>query len=168
MVRAVGDVGDGTLSWLSPIGWAQKTRPSPASAVAAALSLVAAAALVAGAVRCAPAATSAPASSAPRPGPATARAAAASALGLAFRLQRGAVLGWSTGLFFSGVSIGLTGRDAESLIGDGDAFSEILGAGERRSRRPVLRDLDAHDGADRHRLRRAGRAAHAREETRAG
>ncbi|MGI3201530.1 hypothetical protein ACRJ4W_30195 [Streptomyces sp. GLT-R25] len=27
VLRAVGDIGDGTLSWLSPIGWAQKTRP---------------------------------------------------------------------------------------------------------------------------------------------
>ena len=27
LLRAIGDVGDGTISWLSPIGWAQKTRP---------------------------------------------------------------------------------------------------------------------------------------------
>ena len=27
VVRAIGDVGNGTVSWLSPIGWAQKTRP---------------------------------------------------------------------------------------------------------------------------------------------
>ncbi len=27
VLRAVGDIGDGTLSWLSPIGWAQKARP---------------------------------------------------------------------------------------------------------------------------------------------
>ncbi|MGZ7023578.1 MAG: ABC transporter permease, partial [Ilumatobacteraceae bacterium] len=27
VLRAVGDIGDGTISWLSPIGWAQKTRP---------------------------------------------------------------------------------------------------------------------------------------------
>jgi putative exporter of polyketide antibiotics len=26
-LRAVGDIGDGTLSWLSPIGWGQKMRP---------------------------------------------------------------------------------------------------------------------------------------------
>ena len=25
-LRAVGDIGNGTISWLSPIGWAQKTR----------------------------------------------------------------------------------------------------------------------------------------------
>ena len=27
VVRAVGDVGDGTVSWLSPMGWAQSVRP---------------------------------------------------------------------------------------------------------------------------------------------
>src|SRR6185312_4199095 len=27
VLRAAGDVGDGTLSWLSPIGWGQATRP---------------------------------------------------------------------------------------------------------------------------------------------
>lgn len=29
VLRALGDIGDGTLSWRSPIGWAQKTRPWP-------------------------------------------------------------------------------------------------------------------------------------------
>ncbi len=27
VIRAVGDIGDGTISWLSPIGWVQKARP---------------------------------------------------------------------------------------------------------------------------------------------
>ena len=27
VLRAVGDVGSGTLSWLSPMGWAQSARP---------------------------------------------------------------------------------------------------------------------------------------------
>ena len=27
VLRAIGDIGDGTISWLSPIGWAQKSRP---------------------------------------------------------------------------------------------------------------------------------------------
>ena len=26
-IRAAGDIGDGTLSWFSPMGWAQKARP---------------------------------------------------------------------------------------------------------------------------------------------
>ena len=27
VLRAIGDVGDGSLSWLSPIGWSQQTQP---------------------------------------------------------------------------------------------------------------------------------------------
>src|SRR4029079_11902899 len=27
LLRAAGDVGDGTLSWLSPIGWGEAMRP---------------------------------------------------------------------------------------------------------------------------------------------
>src|SRR4029453_19616381 len=27
VLRAIGDVGDGTLSWASPMGWAQAARP---------------------------------------------------------------------------------------------------------------------------------------------
>lgn len=27
MLRALGDIKDGRLSWLSPIGWSQRTRP---------------------------------------------------------------------------------------------------------------------------------------------
>ncbi|MGH3977993.1 MAG: ABC transporter permease, partial [Pseudonocardiaceae bacterium] len=50
VLRAAGDVGDGTLSWLSPIGWGQASRPFASErwwplllAVAAAALLVAAA-----------------------------------------------------------------------------------------------------------------------------
>jgi polyether ionophore transport system permease protein len=35
VLRAAGDIGDGTLSWLSPIGWAQKTRALRQRAVVA-------------------------------------------------------------------------------------------------------------------------------------
>jgi putative exporter of polyketide antibiotics len=31
VVRAIGDVGAGALSWLSPIGWAGRPGPTPAS-----------------------------------------------------------------------------------------------------------------------------------------
>ena len=64
-----------------------------------------------------------------RPGPASARPGLTRPLGLALRLQRGVLLGWSAGLFISGVSVGLTGRDAESLIGDSTQIEDLLGSG---------------------------------------
>ena len=50
-------------------------------------------------------------------------------LGLAVRLQRGVIIGWSIGLFFSGVSLGLTGRDADALLGDSTDIEKLLGIG---------------------------------------
>ncbi len=64
-----------------------------------------------------------------RPGPATAHRRLLSPLGLAVRLQRGVLIGWSAGLFLSGVSLGLTGRDAKSLLGDSDEIEKLLGSG---------------------------------------
>jgi ABC-2 type transport system permease protein len=119
MLRAAGDVGDGTLSWLSPIGWSQAVRPYADERWWPLLLLVAGAMILttlafalldrrddgAGVV-------------APRPGPATASPGLTRPFGLALRMQRLALVGWAAGLFLGGVSIGLTGRDAEALVGD--------------------------------------------------
>jgi len=103
VLRAAGDVGDGTLSWLSPIGWGQATRPFAGerwwplllSLVAAALLLGIAFALLArrdlgsGLI-------------APRPGSPVAGPRLATPVGLALRLQRGALMGWTVGLLLLG------------------------------------------------------------------
>ncbi|HYH88048.1 MAG TPA: ABC transporter permease [Solirubrobacteraceae bacterium] len=129
LLRAAGDVGDGTLSWLSPIGWGQAMRPFAAERWwPLALSLAATAASVAGAVALRARRDEGAGLVTPRPGPASASPRLTSPLGLALRLQRGALLGWSAGLFVSGLSIGLTGRDAESLVGDSDQIGQILGS----------------------------------------
>jgi ABC-2 type transport system permease protein len=129
LLRAAGDVGDGTLSWLSPIGWGQAMRPFAGERWwPLALSLLAAGALAGGAFALRARRDEGAGLVEPRPGPATASRALTSPFGLALRLQRNALLAWSAGLFFSGLSIGLTGRDAKSLIGDSDQLSTILGA----------------------------------------
>jgi ABC-2 type transport system permease protein len=97
VLRAVGDAGHGTLSWLSPIGWAKATRPFDderwwalllcvaafALLVAAAFALLARRDLGAGLI-------------ASRPGPPVAGRDLRNTLGLAFRLQRGSLSAWST------------------------------------------------------------------------
>jgi ABC-2 type transport system permease protein len=129
LLRAAGDVGDGTLSWLSPIGWGQAMRPYAGERWwPFALSLAAAAALVGLAVVLRERRDEGAGLVAPRPGPATASTALTHPLGLALRLQRGALLGWSAGLFLSGVSVGLTGRDAKDFVGDGTQVQDILGS----------------------------------------
>jgi ABC-2 type transport system permease protein len=130
LLRAAGDVGDGTLSWLSPIGWGQQMRPYAGERWwPLALMLVATVALVWGAVALRARRDDGVGLVAPRPGPPAAAPRLTHPLGLALRLQRGALLGWSAGLFISGVSIGLTGRDAKSLVGDSTEISDILGSG---------------------------------------
>jgi ABC-2 type transport system permease protein len=130
LLRAAGDVGDGTLSWLSPIGWGQYMRPYAGERWwPLALMVLATAGLVAGAVALRAHRDEGAGILAQRPGPATAHRRLLSPLGLAVRLQRGVLIGWSAGLFLSGVSLGLTGRDADSLLGDSDEIEKLLGSG---------------------------------------
>jgi ABC-2 type transport system permease protein len=127
VVRAVGDVGDGSLSWASPMGWAQFTKPYAGDhwwplvllVAAAALFLVAAYGLLSvrdlggGLVP-------------PRPGPPRASELLGRPEGLALRLQRASVASWAAGLAFTGVAYGSVGQDIGDLIGDNEAVADIL------------------------------------------
>jgi ABC-2 type transport system permease protein len=59
-----------------------------------------------------------------RPGPPTGRLGTAAAL--AWRLQRGGVLGWSVGFFLTGVVYGGLTEGAADLVGDNDRAREIF------------------------------------------
>jgi ABC-2 type transport system permease protein len=127
VLRALGDVGDGTLSWLSPIGWSQKLRPWAGEQWwPLVVPLVATAALVsvawmlnsrrdvgAGLVR-------------PRPGRPEASPWLGSPLGLALRLQRGSLVGWTIGLLFLGIAYGSLAKDIERFISDNQAMADML------------------------------------------
>ena len=78
LLRAAGDVGDGTLSWLSPIGWGQYMRPYAGEQWwPLALMAVATGALVAGAIALRAHRDEGAGILAQRPGPATAQPALA-------------------------------------------------------------------------------------------
>lgn len=127
VLRAVGDVGTGTLSWASPMGWVQGARPYAGErwwtlllvAGAAALLVVVAYGLQgirdlgAGLVP-------------PRPGPPVASRALVAPLGLAVRLQRGTVVAWAVGLALTGVSYGSVGQDVADLVGDNETIGDII------------------------------------------
>lgn len=125
VLRAIGDVGNGLLSWLSPIGWYQAMhafsglRWWPALLLLAGAVVAGAAAYVVFARRDIGAGVFAA-----RPGPARGRLRGP--LGLAWRLQRGAVLGWTAGLFLVGLSYGSIGKDVRSLVGEGAATTEMF------------------------------------------
>jgi ABC-2 type transport system permease protein len=131
LLRAIGDVGDGTLSWASPMGWAQAARPYAGERWWALL-LLAGAALVCVAMAFALqgvrdlGAGLVP----PRPGPPVAsETLVATPLGLPVRLLRASLLSWTIGLGLAGVSYGSVGQDVRDLIGDNNAFEDIVAQG---------------------------------------
>jgi ABC-2 type transport system permease protein len=127
VARAAGDLGDGTLSWLSPIGWGQALRPFAderwwpllvalaftVALVVGAFALLSRRDLGAGLVP-------------PRPGPPRASSALGHPLGLAVRLQRGSVMGWSVGLFLLGLSYGSVGKNIEEFLDDNQAVGDLI------------------------------------------
>ena len=131
VLRAVGDISDGTLSWFSPIGVAQKARPFADERwwpllllVAATVLLVVAAAALAGRRDLGAGLLAA------RPGPPAAAPSLGHPLGLAYRLQRGALLGWGVGVLVIGIAYGWIGPTVDSFIGGNKALAELLaGAG---------------------------------------
>jgi ABC-2 type transport system permease protein len=129
VVRAIGDVGDGTISWLSPIGWAQKTRPFagerwwPFLILVGATGLLAWLALVLSRRRDLGAGLVAP-----RAGRAHARPSLGSSLGLALRLQRGSLIGWSAGLAALAVAYGSITDSINEFVEDNKTITDIVAA----------------------------------------
>ena len=129
-LRAAGDTGDGTLSWLSPIGWGQRTFPYTGDRWWPLLVPLAATALllaVAGALqeRRDFGAGLVPS----RPGRAGAGPALRNAYALAWRLQRGALAGWVAGLALLGAAYGSIGDTMQQYIQDNPEVAEFLPGG---------------------------------------
>ncbi|WP_432042274.1 ABC transporter permease [Streptomyces cadmiisoli] len=129
VLRAAGDSGtsDGSsvLTWVSPIGWLENLRPFAGERWWVLL-LFAAAAVVQGAVAYELAGRRDVGMSflPSRPGPAHGRLGTAAAL--AWRLQRGNVLGWSTGFLLAGVVFGGMTEGAADVVADNERAREIF------------------------------------------
>ncbi|MFE9029133.1 ABC transporter permease [Streptomyces iakyrus] len=129
VLRAAGDSGtdDGSsvLTWLSPLGWLENLRPYAAERWWV-LALLAGAVVLQGALAYALAGRRDLGMSflPTRPGPASGRLGTAGAL--AWRLQRGAVLGWSIGFFLAGVVYGGMTEGAADLVGDNANARRII------------------------------------------
>ncbi|MFI1029707.1 ABC transporter permease [Streptomyces sp. NPDC020951] len=129
VLRAAGDSssdgGSSVLTWLSPLGWLENLRPY-ADERWWVLLLFAAAILAQGALAYAlTGRRDLGLSFLPtRPGPPT--GLLGSAFALAWRLQRGSVLGWSIGFFLAGVVYGGLTEGAADLVGDNDRAREIF------------------------------------------
>lgn len=131
VARAAGDsAGEGGLlwlSWLSPIGWAQRVRPFADErwwvlGVSTAVVLV----LVAIAYRLVSRRDLGAGLLPARLGAARAGTGLASALGLAWRLQRAALLGWTVGFALTGASLGLVAQGVGDLLDDNAQLRSFL------------------------------------------
>jgi polyether ionophore transport system permease protein len=127
LLRIVGDIGDGTASWFTPIGLAQKARPFAGERWWPLLPLLASAVvLVAVAFRLATRRDHGAGLLAPRRGPAVAAPGLGHPLGLAVRLQRGALMGWAAGVAVTGIAYGWIAPTIDSFVANNKAFAQML------------------------------------------
>ena len=126
-IRAIGDVGENFLVWLSPMGWSQQVAvyeldrwwPLALSVgftvllFAATVALEARRDLGSGIIT-------------PRPGPAEASWSLASVVGLSWRLQRGGLLGWLVGVFAMAVLLGSFSESIEKMIEENPAIADVF------------------------------------------
>ncbi|WP_433370192.1 ABC transporter permease [Streptosporangium sp. CA-115845] len=128
LLRAAGDAaGAEAVSWLSPLGWAQRTRAFAderwwllAVFAAVAVLLVMAADLLAR--RRDVGAGLLPS----RRGPAAAAASLRSPLALAWRLQRGVLFGWAAAFAVVGAVFGSLAASVGDIVGDNPQIADML------------------------------------------
>lgn len=130
VLRAAGDAGNGVLSWFSPIGWGQRTFPFAGDRwwpllLPLGLTVVLVAIAVALLDRRDFGAGLLPS----RPGPASASWALSTPLGLAWRLQRGALIGWAIGLLLLGAAYGSFANSIEQYLVDNPEVADFFPGG---------------------------------------
>ena len=129
LLRAVGDsTSDATwVSWLSPIGWSQQVRPFADERWWVFL-LPIAATVVIGAIGYAllPRRDVGTGIIPPRPGPAEAAATLRSPFALAWRLQRGPMIGWLIGTAVSAAVFGSVASGIGDVVGSSEQAKEIF------------------------------------------
>lgn len=127
LIRAVGDVGDGILSWFSPLGWILGTEVYvnnywwPILLTVGTAILLNVFALYLNSIRDLGAGFIAA-----KPGRKYASSLLTSPLGLLLRLQRTGLIAWAIGMFIFGVSYGSVFGDLDSFFSDNELFKEML------------------------------------------
>lgn len=121
-LRAMGDAGSGALSWFSPLGWSLQVRPYAGDRWwVLLLHLVTAAVLTVVAYRLLAGRDVGAGLIAERAGPASAGPGLRNVFGLAWRLDRGALLLWTVGLCLYGLVMGSVAHGIGDEIGSGMA-----------------------------------------------
>ena len=119
VLRMVGDLGNGALTWVSPIGWGQLMAPWGANRWWPFGLLVALTAVLLAVAWLAEARRDYGAGLLPqRPGKAGAPQRYATPLGLALRLQRGPIIGWTIAVVLGALLLGSVVKQMNDLLTD--------------------------------------------------
>ncbi|TCC30726.1 ABC transporter permease [Kribbella speibonae] len=130
VLRAAGDIGNAAWSWLSPIGWGQRTFPYAGDRWWPLLLPLAAGVLLVGLALILLDRRDFGDGLLPyRAGRATASWALGSPLGLAWRLQRGSIIGWAAGLLVLGIAYGSFADSVEEYVTDNPEVAQYFPGG---------------------------------------
>lgn len=126
-IRAVGDVAENGLSWLSPMAWSQQVSIYDENrwwplALSLGLTAVLLLATVVFESRRDLGSGVVPA----RPGPAEAGALLSSVVGMSWRLQRGTVIGWTVGMFTMGLMFGSFSEEIENMVAENPTLAQYF------------------------------------------
>lgn len=126
-LRAAGDVRDDWLVWLSPVGWIQAVHvPTENLWWPLVIPLVASALLLGLAVALAERRDFGGGLLPSLPGRATAPATLTGTIGLGWRVQRGAVLGWSVALLLMAMLTGGLAESMQDMVESNPALADML------------------------------------------
>ncbi|WP_223699996.1 ABC transporter permease [Sutcliffiella deserti] len=127
LIRAIGDVSNETISWLSPLGWILKTEAYvnnywlPLILTTSTAVIIILAALYLNSIR------DLDSGFIPqKPGKRHASTFLTNPFGLAFRLQRTGFIAWAIGMFILGLSYGSVFGDLESFFATNEIMTEFL------------------------------------------
>ena len=127
VLRMVGDLGDGRLTWASPVGWGQEMAPWGADRWWPLALLVGLAAVLLAVAGLLEARRDLGSGLVPeRPGPAAAPARYATPLGLALRLQRGPIIGWTLTIVLCALLFGSVVQSMTDLIKDAGPMAKAM------------------------------------------
>lgn len=127
LLRALGDMSETGLSWLSPIGWAQATRPFASERPGGLILLLAGASLLVAVALMLEARRDLGAGIVgSRPGPSRGRPYLSHPLGLPFRTQRLAIAGWLVAALVLGITYGSVTDEIEQMIRESPELADYL------------------------------------------
>ena len=132
VLRMVGDLGNGVLTWFSPIGWGQQMQPYAGNRWwPLALLVAVSAVLLAVAMRIESRRDHGSGLLVERPGPSAAPGSMISPLGLGLRLQRGPIIGWTIAVVLMALLFGSIVDTMNTFLADaGGAMADFTrGAG---------------------------------------